>query len=623
MIGKNIALLLLFSSTFILAQVSAKIQLSKEDIFFKERTELYVFVSGGERDSKINLQSLDKDFVVQKITDQSRNSEQVTMINNEIKRVVFRGHVFVYGLTPKAPGNYSIEGIPVTVNGTTVFSNRVALSVSGPETGENVFVKTASQRSQYFMGETFLVTAEIYIRGSRTNWLNRDPIFAQSPPQLKIPWIGKEYKDLKAQDWKEVLNSHLTESDGVGFNINGIALEGSFFSFESTKAKFKLSKEFVREEVNGKTNDYVKYTISRAFEAKNTGVYVFEPISLSGTIVLVSTAKNFTPRKRVQVAGKSLTIEITDMPTENRPQDFKGTVGHFNIQAKILKKTAYVGDLLDLVVTISGSGKLDSILAPKLSEQTQISSTFKVYDDNINMETTTNSRKFQYSIRAHQPTDKFPKISFSYFDTRKRDYTTIFSQEIPIEIKEVQTISKEEIIQATKKTDKKNIATETEEGLFANYEGLDALQEQATGIQLWHNIIVFAMPITYAFLLMFVFYQKKWGSDLVFQRKRKALSRTEQRLLVSNNASAEKNYEMKLDAIKGYVADHFNLNEEALVSDELLQTLKDRISNETSDKLRNFLETCESVRYGVVETNVDINQTTLELLQNLHKELNS
>ncbi|BBM83612.1 BatD family protein [Candidatus Uabimicrobium amorphum] len=618
MIGKKlvvcmalICLVLIFGER----EVSAKIQLAKEDIFFGERTELYVLVSGGGRDSIIDTQSLSEDFSIYRVTDQSRNSESVSIINGQVTRTVFRGHVFVYSLQPKRAGTFTVGPISVTVDGTTIRSNRVVLSVSGTETGNNIFVKTSSPLLQYVVGEVFSISADVYIKGSAQN--NNEPVFVSKPPHVSIPWLSNDYKGLETDNWQKVFSARIVKPERIGFYINNIQLQDSVFSmFESENAKFSFDKEFVTTTApTGEKAAYVKYSIARQFEAKKTGKYTFGGINLQGTIGLPGGA-----RKRVRVAGDSVTIEVVELPMEERPEYFDGAIGDYNIEAKLLSTKANVGDLLDLVVTVRGSGKLDNVLAPKLGMQPQINENYKVYEDNVNVESSSTSKKFQYSVRARRATKVFPPIFFSFFDSKTRKYKTISSTEIPLEIKEVQALSPNEIVKSVEAKKQKTVAGQ-DEGIFANYEGLDALKNQSLGMQMWQTITMLAMPVIYVFLCIVMLYHKKWGSDVAFQRKRKALARAKQRLQAAKDLKDEQLYAAKLDAIRGYVADRFNLNEQALVSGELLGMLKKELSAESYGRLQSFLELCESVRYGVVESSTDIAKITSELLNALHVEL--
>lgn len=617
MIGKKfVVCMALICCTLIFGEreISAKIQLAKEDIFLGERTELYVLVSGGGRDSKIDFQPLAENFSVHVVTDQSRNSESVSIVNGKVTRTVFRGHVFVYALKPLRAGNFTVGPLSVTVEGTTVLSNSIVLSVSGSETGDNIFVKTSSRLSEYVVGEVFTVSAEVYIKGTMHD--NKQPIFVSKPPHVNIPWFSNDYTGLETEDWKKVFSARIVKPEQIGFYINNIQLQDSVFSmFESENAKFSFDKEFVTATApTGEKDNYVKYSISRQFEAKKVGKYTFEGINLQGTIGLPGGK-----RKRVRVAGDAIVVSVVEVPSEH-PEYFDGAIGDYSIEAKLLSTKANVGDLLDLVVTIRGSGKLDNVLAPKLSMQTQINENFKVYEDNVNIDTSPAGKKFQYSVRARQATSVFPKVFFTFFDTKTRKYKTISTAEIPVEIKEVQAISQEEIVKSTEAKKQKVIAGQ-DEGIFANYEGLEALNKQNLGIQTWQTIVMLTFPVLYILLLLFVLYQNKWGSDVAFQRKRKAFSRAKQRLQLAKDLENEQLYAAKLDAIRGYVADRFNLNEQALVSGELLEMLKNQLSQQTYQKLQSFLEICESVRYGVVASRTDIATTTSELLDVLHDEL--
>lgn len=74
-------------------------------------------------------------------------------------------------------------------------------------------------------------------------------------------------------------------------------------------------------------------------------------------------------------------LEIHSLPEENRPQDFSGAVGTFELIQEMPKEEIHVGDLTQLTITIRGTGNLNgaAIFAPTHSD-------FKVYPDNKEIE---------------------------------------------------------------------------------------------------------------------------------------------------------------------------------------------------------------------------------------------
>jgi len=127
---------------------------------------------------------------------------------------------------------------------------------------------------------------------------------------------------------------------------------------------------------------------------------------------------------RQKVISNAVNIEVEPLP-KNKPYNFSGAVGDFNLTADIDKPKVNSNEAVTLVVKISGNGNLKYINPFDID----FPADFDVYDPKV-IEHIKHSEKgayghkrFEYLMiprRAGQYT--IPKFSFAYFDTESKKY---------------------------------------------------------------------------------------------------------------------------------------------------------------------------------------------------------
>ena len=144
--------------------------------------------------------------------------------------------------------------------------------------------------------------------------------------------------------------------------------------------------------------------------------------------------------KDVEVHLKSTPVKITvtGLPENDKPADYGGAVGNFNIAGKIDKKELTTDDVATLTLNITGSGNLKLIEAPKLDLPNGVSTYDPVIVDTITGRSTTISgaKTISYVITPHTPGDyDIPAIPFTYFNPQTGAYVTQHTQPFKIHVK--------------------------------------------------------------------------------------------------------------------------------------------------------------------------------------------
>ena len=122
----------------------------------------------------------------------------------------------------------------------------------------------------------------------------------------------------------------------------------------------------------------------------------------------------------VELASKALPVTILPFPSTGRPADFKGAVGDFQMDARIVPADVKVGDPITLTMTISGKGNMDTVTAPQVASDER----FKTYEPQV---TKKDGKKIyeQILIPRTEEIKDVPAVTFSFFDSKTESYQTI------------------------------------------------------------------------------------------------------------------------------------------------------------------------------------------------------
>ena len=137
----------------------------------------------------------------------------------------------------------------------------------------------------------------------------------------------------------------------------------------------------------------------------------------------------------IEITTQPLDFEVRNMPTEGRPANYGGAVGHFTLEAQVKPNDGAVGDPVTLTARISGSGNFDAIALPMLTGSEQL----KTYDAKMTSKELdgsqlNGSKSFeQIVIPKSMDAKTIPAIGFSFFDIDKGQYVTLTAG--PFELK--------------------------------------------------------------------------------------------------------------------------------------------------------------------------------------------
>jgi len=142
---------------------------------------------------------------------------------------------------------------------------------------------------------------------------------------------------------------------------------------------------------------------------------------------------------KVHLKSKPVKITVTPLPEEGKPADYTGAVGNFTIKSEIDKTALSTDDVANLKLTITGSGNLKLIEAPKLNLPNGITSLDPIIVDTITGRTTTisGSKIITYAITPNTAGDyTIPPVSFTFYNAQIGKYVTLNTEAYKLNAKQ-------------------------------------------------------------------------------------------------------------------------------------------------------------------------------------------
>lgn len=315
-------------------------------------------------------------------------------------------------------------------------------------------------------------------------------------------------------------------------------------------------------------------------------------------------------RARINLKSKPVRFTIKQLPFD-RPDDFNGAVGKFQIQAFANETKVSTNDAITFQVDVIGKGNL------KLLEKVQAKfpPTFDVFEPikkvQIDKGNDGKSGKvlFEYTaIPRHAGNFNIPPFSLTYFDPSAEKYVSINSREFTILVEKGEddsttvmgsNLSKEDI--ELLGSDIRYILTKTnlhQKGHF-NFGSY------------WFFALYIVILILFLLILVLRKEQIKRTANIVRYKNRKAGKVAGKRLKKAReylkNDKKEEFFEEAGTALWNYLSDKLNIQLSELSKERAVDKLKtNAIEEQLIKNFFNLIDTCEFERFAPGKSNTDL-----------------
>ena len=348
---------------------------------------------------------------------------------------------------------------------------------------------------------------------------------------------------------------------------------------------------------------------------QKTGELSIEPLTLDVPIDVRSNRRDFFGRFMSTRVNKTIsagrrTINVKPLPMEDRPEDFTGAVGFFDIDSSISRSELDAQESLEYSVTVRGEGNLKLFELPK----PQFPNAFEVYEPTRNDKISTRTSGMRGSVSEgytlvpqNQGTYPLPTLSFSYFDPNLERYITKTTQDHVVSV--INGPAQESSAQNTESKPANTVVVDTDRfryiKLQSNWREKNPIPWFGTWAY-WRWII--ALLILLPLWLSLSALRNRYLGDTVARdlRKRKRLiaqylsqAKAEQQNPTAFYAALERSLHLFLKA-------QLKLETSGLSKENISALMAERkATKEAIDRLIRLIERCERARYAPT-TAVDV-----------------
>jgi len=317
---------------------------------------------------------------------------------------------YIYIIKPKAIGAFTIPSAKIEYNGKWVSSNTVKITVT-----EKVAIPKNPNDPNYIAQENIFLVASV----SKTN-----------------PYVGESI----------YVEYRLYFSKKVGFGNVEFGKNPKYEGFWNQEIKIKHNQEQTGD-YKGKTLRYITLRKMLLIPQKSGKLYV-NPMDMDMTVSVPTGRYDFfgnpqTRKINAQYTSIRRLVRVKALPSKGKPADFTGAVGEYSMAVTTNKKTLKASESTQIEVKITGKGNLKLFEIPKLI----VPADLEVYTPERKLKSRTTLSGLKGSLADNYsivPEYKgkyiIPSVSFSYFNPKDKQYHSLTSKEIIIEVTEGKTL---------------------------------------------------------------------------------------------------------------------------------------------------------------------------------------
>jgi len=327
----------------------------------------------------------------------------------------------------------------------------------------------------------------------------------------------------------------------------------------------------------------------------------------------------FAERRPMDVRSDPITLTVLPLPEEGKPASFSEAVGHFTMQVTASPTELNAGDPITLHMNLAGSGSLADAQPPALSN----ADSFRTYEPRAGKAEGSGRSFEQVLIPNDANVHAIPPVRFSYFDPEARRYETLESQPIALTVRPPQQAPGAEVV--TGAGPAMRLAPEEKLGRDIVYIKDDP-GRLAAPADAWYRSLPFLLwqPVPLLLFAAAVWYDRRrqrLTGDVRYARFTRAGKHARRALAAAEHALAaghrEQFYDQLSRTMQEYLAAKLDLPPGAIDADAVAAR---GISGECAQRVRDFLTTCEQVRFAPGASDGDM-RGTLRLAQDVIKQL--
>lgn len=485
-------------------------------------------------------------------------------------------YTITYALMPRESGTFTIGSASVKVDGKTYTTRPMLVEVIAEKQGAGVKTPNTSPEGS----------------------IGRDDIL------LRLKVSDTELYKGESLRASLVLYTRVTVE-----NIESLTMP-PFDGFWSQELSFDNAPS--REEYNGRVYETYKITELLLSPQESGKIVIPEAVMDVVAQVVVQDRRNYDPifggrqvyRVSRELKSAPVTINVKEFPA-GAPQSFNGAVGNFSLRSTMPAAEIDANSADQIELTISGTGNLKFITAPRIT----LPESFEVYDtkvvDNckITATGTTGSLTYTYPFVARSAgAFTIPRIEFSFFNPDTQAYETLATESFSLVVKDDGSIAAS--APATSNYNYGGPMRQLDRDIRFIHTG--KLPKRAAAAFILTPLYWLAIVAMVAlFILIYAVLRKRIRerSNTVARRMRHADKMAVQRLRMAerymNEANRHAFYEEMLRAMWGYIGDKFNIPVASLTKEKIREELYRRnVAEATAEQFCEVISRSEEAQYA-------------------------
>jgi len=516
------------------------------------------------------------------------SSTSMTIVNGQTTQSA--SYSYSYTLRAQKEGTYNIPAATFVVDGNQVKSNSIQIKVVSSQQAGTPQTQQSQQGTKNQPTQTF----------------DKNEVFVRASASKTNPYQGEQ-----------VVITHklyVGQSVNGGYRVNNATMPTQNGLWSYTLGDQNAENVAKTEVVNGKKYQVHEIRRTAVFPQK-TGEVTITPMELdftAGVLTQQSTGDPFFDRffggrqnaqnYNLDIKSNTLQLNVKSLPQNNKPENFSGLVGNFNLSYSLSRTQLKANDATNLTITLSGTGNLQHIDALDIDFPLDFDVTEPRVTDNINTKgnTVTGSRIFEYVIiPRNEGTFTIPKASFSFFDSQTNTYKTLFTQEFTLQIEKgsAQTA----VTTTSLQKDIKVLGNDIRFIRTSNFN-LKPIGTVFFGTPQYYAALFLPILLLLVFILIWR-KQIETRSNVALMRHKKASKvarkslKTAKKFLEENNK--EQFYIEISRALWGYLSDKYHIPVSQLSLENVVSKLIQlNVAAQTIDQFVETLQQCEFARFA-------------------------
>ncbi|MCB0348825.1 MAG: protein BatD [Bdellovibrionales bacterium] len=425
-------LLVLFFPLFAFSQVKVQLSVDNPKVAVGDYVTVIVEVNA-DKNVSITPPTMPAFADLEFVDQSSQISDSVSIINGEYKFVRVNRYIYQYQSIKK--GDFDIPPVQVDVDGKTYTTNGTKVTVLDPsQIGNQAQARQQMPRGRPGFGNPFDSDPMDELEDMYKKLLRR------SAPQVGDMKPINENEAfavrLELDKNRAYVGEQLTASYYIYIPEGSLLRSIDTLKFPSLNNFWKEDIEistrlnFEPAQINGKRYNRALLASYALFPIKHGSLKV-DSYKVKGGVAsqsMFGMGKMYTYTK----SSDEVNVNILPLPDANRPDNFTGVVGDFQVEAKLEDSKFKTGQPFTLKLKISGRGNAKVVELPPLN----LPETLELFDKKEEAKFFPNGQSYKEFSLFITPkevgTITIPGIGISYFDPSRMQYMTKASSPIDI-----------------------------------------------------------------------------------------------------------------------------------------------------------------------------------------------